>query len=235
MTSSSTPPETGFGFTVVYSDRRTVGITVERDGSVVVRAPRDISGEELERVVSSRKRWISEKIAHPQKYKERPHPPGKELVSGESMLFLGRSYRVEIVESDLEEIELGEKFLVPRTFSYQGREEFRRWYLRAAEERLVPRVAEWAKRLGVEVAGIKIADDRYRWGSCTPEGNVRVNWRLVKAPGWVADYVLVHELAHLLEPNHSDRFWSIVRSQIPRVDASRLWLKEHGQLLEQDL
>jgi predicted metal-dependent hydrolase len=62
-----------------------------------------------------------------------------------------------------------------------------------------------------------------------------LNWRLIKAPPRVADYVIVHELAHLFESNHGNRFWSIVRSQVPQVDASRTWLKEHGQLLEQDL
>jgi predicted metal-dependent hydrolase len=235
MTSSNTPPDTEFAYTVVYSDRRTVGITVERDGSVVVRAPRGIKDDELRRVISSRKRWVSDKVRHPQKYKERAHPPGKELVSGESMLFLGRSYRVEIVESGPERIEFDQKFIVPRSVCDRGREEFRRWYVRAAEERLVPRVTEWARRLGVEVGRVRIADDRYRWGSCTPRGNVSVNWRLVKAPPSVSDYVIVHELAHLLEANHGDPFWSIVRSHIPRVEASRTWLREHGQLLEQEL
>lgn len=234
MTSSSTPPDTSFDYTVVYSDRRTVGITVERDGSVVVRAPRGTPDEELQRVVLSKSRWISQKIQHPQKYREL-HPPGKELVSGESMLYLGRSYRVEIVESPSEHIELDGRFLVPRSMGNRGRDEFRRWYVRAAEERLVPRVMEWATKLGVEVARVQIADDRYRWGSCTPRGNVSVNWRLVKAPIAASDYVVVHELVHLIEANHGDRFWSVVRSQIPRVEVARAWLREHGQLLEQDL
>lgn len=235
MTSSNTPPDTDFDYIVVSSDRRTVGITVERDGSVVVRAPRGIKDDELQRVVSSKKRWVSDRVRHPQKYKDQAHPPGKELVSDESVLFLGRSYRVEIVDSDSERIEFDQKFLVPRAVCDRGREEFRQWYVREAEERLVPRLTEWATRLGVEVARVRIADDLYQWGSCTPRGSVSVNWRLVKAPPSVADYVIVHELAHLLEATHGDPFWSIVRSHILRAEASRTWLREHGQLLEQDL
>ncbi len=235
MTSSSTPPDAEFEYIVVYSSRRTVGITVDRDGSVVVRAPKGIPDEDLRGVISAKTRWISEKVQHPQKYKDAAHPPGKELVSGESMLFLGSVYRVEIVESPSERIQFDGRFLVPRVIGDRGRDEFRLWFVRAAEDRLLPRVMEWATKLGVEVARVRIADNRFRWGSCTPKGNVSLNWRLVKAPTSVSDYVIVHELAHLLEANHGDRFWSIVRSQIPRVDVARTWLQEHGQLLEQDV
>jgi predicted metal-dependent hydrolase len=222
-------------YTIVYSKRRTVGISVERNGSVVVRAPEGISDEELERLVSAKKWWISEKVNHPLKYKAKDHPPGKELVSGESMLYLGRNYRIEIAESCSDRIEFDQKFIVPRSIVDRGREEFRNWYWRTAEQKLVPRVLDWARRLGVEPGRVRVVDVQYQWGSCTPAGNVSLNWRLIKAPSPVADYVIVHELAHLLEANHGDRFWSVVRSQVPRVDVSRAWLKQHGQLLEQDL
>lgn len=222
-------------YKVVYSKRRTVGISVERDGSVVVRAPEGMNEGDLQRLVLSKKRWIGEKVEHPQKYKAKIHPPGKELVSGESMLYLGRNYRVDIAESCSNQIEFDQKFIVPRSIVAQGREEFRNWYMRTAEQKLVPRGLDWARRLGVEPGCVKVVDVQYRWGSCTPAGNVSLNWRLIKAPCGVADYVIVHELAHLLEANHGERFWSVVRSQIPRVDASRAWLREHGQLLEEDL
>ncbi|MGE7687086.1 M48 family metallopeptidase [Peribacillus simplex] len=92
-----------------------------------------------------------------------------------------------------------------------------------------------ARQLGVDVAKVKIVDNRYRWGSCTINNNVNLNWRLIKAPMFVIDYVIVHELAHLIESNHTPRFWNIVRSQIPTTDKAKRWLKENGQLLEQTL
>jgi hypothetical protein len=222
-------------YTIVYSRRRTIGITVERDGSVIVRAPNGTSEEDIKRLVSTKARWISNKVEHPQKYHNVVHPPGKELISGESMLYLGRSYRIEITESSSGRIEFSDKFLVPRSLGDRSREEFRKWYRQAANEKLVPRVFDWAARLGVKPAQVEIAEVRYRWGSCTPASNVRLNWRLVKAPVPVSDYVIVHELAHLLESSHGDRFWSIVQSQVPRVEMSRAWLREHGELLELDL
>jgi predicted metal-dependent hydrolase len=222
-------------YRIVYTKRRTLGITVERDGAVIVRAPNGMDESEVRQLVSSKSRWIAEKVAHPQKY-HRSTPPGKELVSGESMLYLGRNYRVEIVDSSpTSGIEFDQKFLVPRCVSERGRVEFRAWYEDAARSKLVPRVEHWAEKLGVQPSHIKVTDVKYRWGSCTPAGNVNLNWRLIKAPVSVGDYVIVHELAHLLQTNHDDRFWSIVRSQVSKVESSRAWLREHGHLLEQDL
>ena len=73
------------------------------------------------------------------------------------------------------------------------------------------------------------------WGSCTVNDNVNLNWRLIKAPMFVIDYVIVHELAHLIESNHTPRFWNIVRTQAPMTEKARSWLREQGQLLEQDI
>jgi len=81
----------------------------------------------------------------------------------------------------------------------------------------------------------KIGDSRFRWGSCTPKDNVTINWRLIKAPVFVIDYVIAHELAHLIENNHTPRFWNIVRAQVPKMEKAKAWLREHGALLEQDL
>jgi predicted metal-dependent hydrolase len=81
----------------------------------------------------------------------------------------------------------------------------------------------------------KIIGSRFRWGLCTPKDNVNFNWRLIKAPMFVIDYVIVHELAHLIEPNHTPRFWNIVKAQVPGMEKAKVWLKEHGQFLEQDL
>lgn len=222
-------------YKVVFSDRQKVRITVERDGSVLVRAPRGTALEDIERLLEDRKHWISAKRAHPQKYALAPHPPGKELVSGESMLYLGHSYRVEIVEPPADQVVLDHEFRVPRVPLDRARNLFQEWYLERARERLIPRAFDWGGRLGVHIATVDITDIRYRWGSCTPAGNVRLNWRLIKAPPAVGDYVIVHEAAHLLEPSHGDRFWSIVRSQLSKVDEAREWLREQGHLLEQDL
>jgi predicted metal-dependent hydrolase len=221
-------------YTIVRSPkRRKLSITVERDRTVVVHAPAATSEEKIRQVVEAKRQWIFEKKRHAQKYDDLPHPPGKELVNGESALYLGRNYRIEIVETDSNEIEFTQMFFVPAALADRKLEAFRGWYIARAEEKILPRVRYHARQLGVEFAGARIVDNRYRWGSCTVNNNVNFNWRLIKAPMSVIDYVVVHELAHLIEANHTPRFWNIVKAQIANMDKPKQWLKEHGQLLEQ--
>jgi predicted metal-dependent hydrolase len=221
-------------YTIVRSPRRRkLTITVERDRSVVVHAPVETSEGKIRRLVESRRQWIFEKTRHEQKYDDLPHPPGKELVNGESAMYLGRSYRIEIVSTDSNEIEFAQTFFVPVDLTDRKLEAFRSWYIARAEERILPRVRQHARQLGVEFADARIVDNRYRWGSCTVNNNLTFNWRLIKAPMPVIDYVVVHELAHLIEANHTPRFWNIVKAQIASMDKAKRWLKEHGQLLEQ--
>ena len=92
--------------------------------------------------------------------------------------------------------------------------------------------AIWGKVIDVQS---NIVDNRFRWGSCTTKDHVNFNWRLIKAPMFVIDYVIVHELAHFLEANHTPRFWNIVRAKAPLSEKAKAWLKEHGQLLEEEI
>lgn len=211
--------------------RHKLTISVERDRSVIVHAPEGISDEKIRQMIESKRQWLYEKINHSQKYADLPHPPGKELVNGESALYLGQQYRIEMVEKGLSEVQFTHHFLVPA----KKEDAIRDWYIRKAKEKLVPRVRRHSRELGVNVAMAKIVDYRYRWGSCTTKNNININWRLIKAPMFVIDYIIIHELAHLIEPNHTPRFWSIVKSQTAKVEHARKWLKESGQLLEQRL
>jgi len=213
--------------------RRKLTITVERDRSVVVHAPIGVPDEKIRQVVESRRQWIYEKTGHPQKYQSLPHAPGKELVSGESAFYLGRQYRIEVVKKGLTEVRFTQRFFIPAIQGGERVEALREWYIGKAREKIVPRVQAHARELGVDVAETKIVDNRFRWGSCTVNNNINLNWRLIKAPMFVIDYVIVHELAHLIEANHTSRFWNIVCTQAPTMEKAKVWLKENGQLLEE--
>ncbi|MBU4454641.1 MAG: M48 family metallopeptidase [Euryarchaeota archaeon] len=213
--------------------RRKLSITVERDRSVIVHAPQGLSEEKIRQVVEAKRQWIYEKIGHPQKYHDLPHPPGKELVSGESALYLGRQYRIEMVKTGLSEIQFAQRFFIPATQGKERKEVLREWYISKAKEKIIPRVKHHAHELGVIFNKVKIVDNRYRWGSCTMNNNINFNWRLIKAPMFVIDYIIVHELAHLIETNHTHKFRNIVRAQSPTMEKAKAWLKENGQLLEQ--
>ena len=217
------------------SKRKKITITIERDRTVVIHAPLHASDEAIERIVEAKQYWIYEKTGHVQKYTDRPHPPGKELVNGESALYLGRSYRIEIVRDEMDCIRFDQRFLVPASYALHKKGALRDWYVARAKEQIPPRVAKQAQELGVSFGRVRIVDSRYRWGSCTVRDNINLNWRLIKAPIFVIDYVIAHELAHLLEPNHTPRFWNIVKTQAPTVDRARSWLREHGQILEEEI
>jgi predicted metal-dependent hydrolase len=223
-------------YTVQRSEKRKkLTITVERDRTVVVHAPSHASDDTIERVVESKRQWIFDKTRHEQKYQELPHPPGKELVNGESALYLGRQYRIEVIKDDSSDIKFAQRFMVPASHAARRKGAMRDWYIARAGEKILPRVEHHARNLGVEFKQAKIVDSRYRWGSCTLQDNVNFNWRLIKAPMFVIDYVIVHELAHLIEANHTPDFWNIVRTQALTMDKARLWLKENGQILEEDV
>jgi predicted metal-dependent hydrolase len=223
-------------YTIKRSTKRhKLTITVERDRNVVIHAPEGMSDEKIRQVVESKRQWIYDKIGHSQKYQDLPHPPGKELVSGESALYLGRQYRIEMVRTALSEVQFVQRFLIPATQRLKREEALRQWYIGKAKEKIIPRVKHRARELGVDVAEVKIVDNRFRWGSCTLKDNVNFNWRLIKAPMFVIDYVIVHELAHLIETNHTPGFWNIVRAQAPTMEKAKAWLKEHGELLEQTI
>ena len=215
--------------------RKKLTITVERDRNVVVHAPESTPEETIRKVIESKRRWISEKTKHAQKYEERPNPPGKELVNGESTLYLGRQYQIEVIPTDSTEIRFERRFLIPASLADGRRQILRNWYIERAKEKILPRAKTLAAILGVDFASAKIVDNRFRWGSCTVKNNVNLNWRLIKAPMFVIDYVIVHELAHLIEANHTPRFWNIVRTHAPTAENARSWLRNHGEILEHDI
>ncbi len=219
-------------YQIIYSNRKTVTITVERDRSVVVRAPAGISDEQIQEVVESKKLWLYEKINHEQKYP--PQPVRKEFVTGETLMYLGRYYRLEITNDDEPGVRFQNRFYIARRHQVQAAQLLQGWYVGRAREKLPPRVGYFARSLGVAYQQIFISNMKYRWASCTPKNNLNFSWRIMKAPIFVIDYLIVHELAHLLEPNHTPHFWNIVAVQSPRYQQAKAWLRENGALLEED-
>lgn len=111
------------------------------------------------------------------------------------------------------------------------REALKRALSRRALARVRERLAYYAPRLGVEFGRVAIRDQRSRWGSCSAKRNLNFNWKLIMAPPEALDYVVVHELCHLIEFNHSPRFWRLVEGQMPEYESWKRWLKDHGKEL----
>jgi len=219
-------------YSVVYSARKTLTITVERDRSIIVRAPTDTPREKIEQLIHQKKLWLYEKVRHTQKYD--PPIKEKEFVSGASILYLGKSYKLNVVSEPFNGILFDDEFLISKSSVPDASKLFKAWYIERAKQKIVPQVRLYASQLGVQYNRIHISDLKYSWGSCTPRNNLNFNHRLIKAPPRVIEYVIVHELAHLIELNHTERFWSIVRTQIPDYLRAKEWLKGYGKLLDEE-
>lgn len=125
--------------------------------------------------------------------------------------------RLEVISEDFDGILFDSRFLISKSSAAQATELLRGWYIKKAKDKIVPQARFYARHMGVSYNNILISDLKYGWGSCTPKNNLNFNWRLIKAPMRVIEYVIVHELAHLLESNHTANFWGVVKTQLPIV------------------
>jgi predicted metal-dependent hydrolase len=209
--------------------RKTLEITVERDGELVIAAPTGTDKQLLRDFVVEKRLWIYQKLA--QKAENRRRLPRKEFVNGEGFLYLGRSYRLKRVDPDGQEAPLklaAGHFQLREDALANAREHFVRWYTAHATGWLTARVKEQARRMGVEPAGVKVQDLGYRWGSCGKGNRVYFHWKTILLPRHIAEYVVVHELVHLHEPHHTPAFWRRLERAMPDFDQRKGWLARHG-------
>lgn len=216
------------------SRRRTVGLTVSPPGLVVLTAPPNTPVKRLDEVVHAKARWITSRLRTVQSPEPRPGP--REFVSGESFIYLGRQYRLEVRRggSEIEvHLERGRfRVAVPPSVEVSARAGVIRtaltdWYRRHAESRLTERVAWWSSKLEVALPRTLVREQEKRWGSCAP-GVVRFNWRIVQAPMRLLDYVVVHELVHVLHDHHGRAFWAALGRVLPDYETRRAELQREG-------
>ncbi len=219
-------------YSIIYSERKTISIIVERDRSVIVRAPINTDKDLIDKEIQKRKRLLQKKIEHNQKYPFEKQV--KEFVSGESILYLGKGYKLYVQDDPIEGVKFDSKFFISKKNQKRANEIFKDWFIKSAEEIIIPRAKAIAAQIGVLYNNITILDLKYRWGSCTPKDNIHLNWRLIKAPMGVIEYIIVHELTHLLEANHTQEFWNRIAAKLPNYEKAKSWLKENGHELEAD-
>ena len=217
---------------IIRSKRRSIALIVERDGSLVVRAPLQASDETIRRLVESKSDWI--RLTQEKARKLGPAPVRKKFVAGEEFWYLGQRYPLEFVKGRQTALYLDGSFKMSPATRPQARLAFESWYKKQAKVHIPQRVSELAARHGYVYQRIRITSARTRWGSCSTRGTLSFTWRLVMAPEEMIDYVIVHELVHLHIHNHSREFWAEVGQLMPDYKARRLWLKKNAPLLTLD-
>ncbi len=213
---------------IIRSARKTLSLEITPDAHLVVRAPQNIKMAAIESVLFKKRFWIQSKQKMIHKKRSEIHP--KEFVNGEGFLYLGRAHKLQIVE-DATPFRFQDRFYLSKNHLQLGKHKFIQWYKQRALEKFSERVRWYAKVAGLEYQSIKISDATKRWGSCSAKGNLRFNWRLIMAPAKVIDYVVVHELTHLEEKNHTAFFWAKVQRILPKYQKYVYWLKQNQHLL----
>jgi predicted metal-dependent hydrolase len=205
-------------------------LTIDEDG-LTVGAPWRSSEKRVVEIIRDAESWVLRKLQVWSTYpKRRPN-----WTRGETIKYLGRDIALDPVRDMFVETAVlqGEDRLLLRLSDPDSPESVRnavvKWYRRHARTNFAARIAELSPRLGVAVPRLFLSSARTRWGSCNAEGHVRLNWRLIQAGQPTVDYVVVHELAHLIEMNHSRRFWSLVNAACPHHLEARAELDRLGR------
>jgi hypothetical protein len=210
------------------SRRRSVQITVDRGGELILSAPELCEPATMASFVREKRFWIYSKLA--EKDALGAEAPKKSYVSGEGFLYLGRSYRLLLVSGQETPVKLEHgRFKMRRDIAPSGREHMVRWYTEHAQPWLARRVDRFRNRIGAEPDGVAVQDLGYRWGSCGRGAKLYFHWRSILLPPRIVEYVVVHELVHLIEPHHTPAFWTRVERALPDFAAKKQWLAEHGR------
>jgi predicted metal-dependent hydrolase len=195
-------------FCLEYSDRKSLGITVTPEMEVLVKAPVNTSIEKVNEKIRKKAPWIIKQQSYFLSFQ--PKTPQRKYISGETHLYLGRQYRLQIEIGKVESVKLKGKFIVV-TVSEKARTKtlLNDWYLQHARTKFhalaAPLIVKF-KKYKVEPSSIVLRDMPTRWGSCTPKGKIILNPELIKAPKGCIEYVIIHELCHLIHHDHTQKF-----------------------------
>lgn len=208
-------------YELIYMKRKTLAIHVYPDGHVEVHAPLETPLDKIEAAIHKRAAWI---VRHQKQYQTyaKPNPLPRRYVSGESYRYLGRQYRLKVVEDLVERVQMSRGFLTVWVNQVENKARIAalvdQWYRTQAERVFAERLTVCLARvesLGVGQPELSIRAMKTRWGSCTAKGRILLNPKLIQMPKDLIDYVIVHELCHLKELNHSSAFYALLDRVLP--------------------
>ncbi len=231
-----TSQDNGITYEVIRSRRSTADIIIERDGSVLVRAPEWADDDQVANIVESKHYWIYQGLAEWRDLNATRML--REYKNGEGFLYLGRNYRLTLTTDQDEPLRLKNgRFTLRRDLVEQGeiaaaKRAFRDFYVAKGLKRLRDRVSYYAPKVGVEPKGVDVRDLGHRWASCSPSGKLAFHWKCMMAPQTIIDYIVVHELCHIHHGDHTDAFWNEVDKVMPDFRERKEWLRKNGAGLD---
>ncbi len=213
---------------LIRSHRRSISLMINQEAQLIVRAPFSTPQSYIEKAIQQRHAWIIAKQEH---FRRKPKAAPKQFLAGEQFLFLGQNYSLEVADDLPKAIMFNETLKISRMVLNNAREHMFIWYKEQALIYIAQRVDEIAKANDLIYQSVKVNAAQTRWGSCGYQGSLNFSWRLIMAPPRVIDYVIVHELMHIKQRNHSRKFWQEVKSRIPDYKQDEQWLSHNSHLL----
>lgn len=213
---------------IIRTHRRSLSITVTKEGKLVIHAPMKLKLSEILKYVKEKEKWIVTK----QKEIEERLSINKDVLSYKKVLFLGKKYKI-IKINGIKKIELSDKEIVLpyKTEDKDIVPKIKRWYVSNAKKILADRLEFLADLMQIDYNKLTITNSKTRWGSCDKDRNIKLNFRLIMLPHKAVDYVIVHELAHIVEFNHSKDFYKIISLIMPGYKVQQKVLKENDYVL----
>ena len=213
--------------------KRTISLQV-KDNKLIVKAPRTASRQSLDDLIQRKQSWIKKRaILNVEEGKLR----NRKFIDNEKFYFKGNEYRLSLIFGGKEEVKISEGFLIVtcKDDRAMGSKEVKTfiedWYVRESTKILNTRTYEFAKKMKVEPSAITVKNYASKWGSCTASNKISYNWRIIMAPDCIVDYLIIHELCHIIEHNHSKNFWYQVGKYCEDFKKKRKWLRENGHKL----
>lgn len=214
---------------IIRSNRKKSALLKVSDNLVQLVVPLNLSDNRIHEILKKKTAWIKRKLIENlmlPKHKE------KEFVNGESFAYLGKNYRLKIIQSAENQVKLkGGYIQVSVAKNSSARDLLIDWYKNLAIQKLLEKSNRYAKIIGAHPTLIRVKEYKSKWGSCSVKGDIAFNWKIIMAPHSVIDYLVVHELCHLVEHNHSSKYWKLVEKIMPNHREQKTWLKNFGQTL----
>lgn len=213
---------------IVRTNRRSLSLTINKNGELIVRAPKRMDVDDILKFIKQKEQWITTK----QNQVKSSLLKNKKIIDYEVFLFCGKEYK-KVYVSKQKDIELNDNsFSIPKGHTTDKELKLiKRWYASMTKEILTLRVNYFADLMQLNYLSVGIDNCKTRWGSCSKSGILKFNLRLCMLPHKIIDYIIIHELSHLIEFNHSKQFYNIIGSIMPDWQTQRKKLKDYGYLL----
>jgi len=213
---------------IVRSYRRSLCLSINKDGKLIVHAPKKLSLKEIYKYIEEKEKWIKTK----QNEIQEKLKINVDVLSYKEFLFLGKKYKLVFLNG-IKKIELvSSEIAIPNKIDKdQILQKIKQWYISNAKKILSERVEYFANLMQLDYASISLNNSKSKWGTCDSRRNIKLNFRLVMLPHKVIDYVIIHELSHIIEFNHSKNFYKIISTIMPSYKLQQKIIKEYDYVL----